>query len=132
MDLVIWSVWREMTHTHTHLQSLLKYNRIPLILINWDGQPSRYAQNLDNWIVLLTKATMAVCSEKAFLTYGCFRLHVYLHTNKTFIHNSIYVVDNWGKNWSHNNMQYKYSKETFTWRAKPIQITSVQINGILL
>ena len=45
----------------------------------------------------MTKATMAVCSGKAFLTYGCFRLHVYLHTNKTFICNSLYVVDKWGK-----------------------------------
>ena len=36
-----------------------------------------------------------------FSTNGCFRLHIYLHTNKTLIHNSIYVFDNWGKNLSH-------------------------------
>ena len=29
-------------------------------------------------------------------TNGCFRLHIYLHTNKTLIYNSLYVFDKWG------------------------------------
>jgi hypothetical protein len=32
-----------------------------------------------------------------------FRLHFYLHT-KTFVQNLLYVIDNWGKNLSHNKM----------------------------
>jgi len=28
-------------------------------------------------------------------TYGCFRLHIYLHTTKSLIHNSLYVFGNW-------------------------------------
>ena len=31
-------------------------------------------------------------------TNGCFRLHNYLCTNKTLILNSLYVFDNWAKN----------------------------------
>jgi len=27
---------------------------------------------------------------------GSFRLHIYLPMNKTLIHNSLYVFDNWG------------------------------------
>jgi hypothetical protein len=30
-------------------------------------------------------------------TNACFRLHVYLHTNKKQIHNSLHVFDKWGK-----------------------------------
>jgi len=30
-------------------------------------------------------------------TNGCFRLHIYLRTNKTVIHNSLHVFDKWGK-----------------------------------
>jgi hypothetical protein len=29
------------------------YSRTPLIRINWDGEPSGYAENTDNWIFLL-------------------------------------------------------------------------------
>jgi len=29
-----------------------KYSRTPLIRINWDGDPSGYAENPDNWIFL--------------------------------------------------------------------------------
>jgi hypothetical protein len=32
---------------------------------------------------------------------GCCRLHIYLRTNKTLIHNFLYVFDNWGKHLSH-------------------------------
>jgi len=28
------------------------YSRIPLIQINWDGEPFGYAENPDNWIFL--------------------------------------------------------------------------------
>jgi hypothetical protein len=34
---------------------------------------------------------------KNIYTCGCFRLHVYAHTNKTFIHNSLCVINNWGE-----------------------------------
>jgi len=30
-------------------------------------------------------------------TGGCFGLRIYLLANKTLIHNSLYVFDNWGK-----------------------------------
>ena len=30
-----------------------KYSRTPLIRINWNGEPSGYAENGDNWIFLL-------------------------------------------------------------------------------
>jgi hypothetical protein len=29
-----------------------EYSRTPLIRVNWDGYPSGYADNLDNWIFL--------------------------------------------------------------------------------
>jgi hypothetical protein len=58
--------------------------------------------------------------EKFF--YICFtRIHVYLRTNKTLIHHSLFVSDNLGKNLSHNKMQYNYSKAS-TRRAKPVWI----------
>jgi len=34
---------------------------------------------------------------KKILQNGWYRLHIYLGTNKTLIHNSLYVFDNWGK-----------------------------------
>jgi len=36
------------------------YSRSPHIWINWDGEPSGYAENPDNWIFLWKQATMAV------------------------------------------------------------------------
>jgi hypothetical protein len=33
-----------------------------------------------------------------------FRLHTYLPTNKTLIHNSLHVFDNWEKNVGHKNI----------------------------
>jgi len=33
---------------------------------------------------------------------SCFRLHIYLCMNNTLIHNSLYVFDNWGKNFNNN------------------------------
>jgi hypothetical protein len=32
------------------------------------------------------------------------RIHIYLLTNKTLIHKSLYVFDNWRKNLSHKKM----------------------------
>ena len=37
-------------------------------------------------------------------TKACFRLHIYLRTNKALIHNSLQVFENWGKNLSHKKM----------------------------
>jgi hypothetical protein len=37
-------------------------------------------------------------------TSGCFRLRIYLRTNKTLIHNSLYAFDNWGKHLYHKMM----------------------------
>jgi hypothetical protein len=37
-----------------------------------------------------------------FLQMAVFRLHIYLHTNKTSVHSPLYVFDNWGKSLSHN------------------------------
>jgi len=37
---------------------------------------------------------------KKISTNGCFGLHIYLRTNETSIHNSLYVFDNWRKNLS--------------------------------
>ena len=34
------------------LRVKLIYSRTPLILINWDGEPSGYAENPENWIFL--------------------------------------------------------------------------------
>jgi len=45
---------------------------------------------------------------------SCFRLYIYLGTNKTLIHNSLYAFDNWGKNLSHKTMYYNYRKKMFT------------------
>jgi len=30
-------------------------------------------------------------------TNGCFRLNIYLRTNKTLVLNSLYVIEKWGK-----------------------------------
>ena len=38
---------------------------------------------------------------KKIFTNGCFRLHIYLCTNKTLLHNSLYVFENGGKMLSH-------------------------------
>jgi len=58
-----------------------QYSTTPLIRINWDDEPSGYAENPGNWIFLWQQATMAVWSGKKS-TNGCCRLYVYLRTNK--------------------------------------------------
>jgi hypothetical protein len=42
-----------------------------------------------------------------------FRLHFYLHTKHSYI-NSLYAIDNWMENLSHNKMQDNYSDKMFT------------------
>ena len=56
-------------------------------------------------------------------TNGSFRLHIYLRTNTTLIHNFLYVFDSWGTNLNHKEMQSNYSKKMFTRIAKPFRIT---------
>ena len=65
---------------------------------------------------------------KIIFTNCCFRLHVYLHTNKTLIHNYLCVFEKWGKNLNHKKVQYNYSTKMFTRRAKPIRIIGVPDN----
>ena len=56
-------VFHSCCHTLCHYQLLTredasmqelyhcsKYSRTPLLRINWDGEPSGYAENSDNWI----------------------------------------------------------------------------------
>jgi len=50
------------------------------------------------------------------------RVHIYLRTNNTLIHKSLYVFDHWGENLSHKKIQYNYSKQICTGRAKPLRI----------
>jgi hypothetical protein len=42
------------------LPAFFTYSRTPTIRINWDSDPSRYAENPDNWIFLEQWATLAV------------------------------------------------------------------------
>ena len=41
----------------------VKYSRTELIRINWDGKPSGYAENTDNWIFLWKYSKFAVWSS---------------------------------------------------------------------
>ena len=50
-------------------------------------------------------------------------LHIYLRTNTTLIHNSLYVFDDCGGgDLSRKYMQCNYSKKMFTERVKPFRI----------
>jgi hypothetical protein len=73
------------------------YSRTPLIRINWDGEPSGYAENPDNWTFFKNKLHWQFEVEK-LQTDGCLRLHIYLQTNKTLKHKSLCAFENWGKN----------------------------------
>ena len=73
------------------------YSRTPLIRINWDGEPSGYAKKsgyLD--FSLKIDYISSLKRKKKVSTNGCFTLHIYLCTNKTITHNSLYVFDKWG------------------------------------
>jgi len=65
-------------------------------------------------------------------TNDCFRLHIYLRTNKTLVRNSLYVFDKWGTILSNCKTLYSYSNKMLTGRAKSIRITSGRITGVLL
>jgi len=41
-----------VTHLWYNTLIISLYSRTPLIRINWDGKPSGYAENTDNWIYL--------------------------------------------------------------------------------
>jgi hypothetical protein len=38
-------------YSHIHIEKF-KYHTTPIIRINWDHDPSKHAQNSDNWIFL--------------------------------------------------------------------------------
>ena len=80
---------------------LTKYSRTPLIRFNWDGESSGYAENPNNWIFSLKIGYIGSLKWGKKCTNGCFRIHIYLRTNKILIHNSLYVFDKWGKMLSH-------------------------------
>jgi len=55
------------------------YGRTPLIRINWDGEPSGYAENPDNWIFSLKMGDIGS------LKFGCYYLR-YVPASKPFYH----------------------------------------------
>jgi hypothetical protein len=73
------------------------YSRTPLIRINWDDEPSGYAEKPDNWIVLWQKATLAVWSEKKFYKQ-LFKATYLLTYKENIMRNSLYLLDNCGRN----------------------------------
>ena len=64
----------------------LKYSGNPLIRINWDDGPSGIGFFFESRLQWQFEA-------EEISTNGCFRLHIYLHTNKILIRNSLYVFD---------------------------------------
>jgi len=69
--LVWYMVWRRfwellvtLSASETYGIFLAEYSKTPLIRIIWDGEPSRYAENPDNWIFL--------CIDS--LKFGCYYL----------------------------------------------------------
>ena len=82
---------------------LLKYIITPLIRIKWDDELSGYAENPDNCFLFENRLHWQF-EGGGGSTNGCFRLHIYLRKNKTLLHNSLYVVDNWGKHLSYKEM----------------------------
>jgi len=55
------------------------YSRSTFIRINWDGQPSEYAENADNWNFLLKIIYIGS------LQFGCYYLQ-YVPASKPFDH----------------------------------------------
>jgi len=58
------------------------YSRTPLIRINWDGEPSGYAENPDNWIFFESTLHRQLDGGKISTNSGC-GLHIHLRTNNT-------------------------------------------------
>jgi len=55
------------------------HSRTPLIRVNWDGKPSGYAENPDNWIFYLN-----MCYIDS-MEFGCYYLH-YVPVSELFYH----------------------------------------------
>ena len=58
----------------------------------------------NNWIFLRKKGYIGNLKWQNISINGCSRLNIYLRKNKTLLHNSLYVVDNWGKHLSYKEM----------------------------
>jgi hypothetical protein len=80
-------------------------------------------KNLDNWIFPppLENRLHWQSEVEKFATNGCFMLH-FIYVQIKHKYTIPYIFDKWGKNLSHNEMYYNYSKKMFTGRAKPIRI----------
>jgi hypothetical protein len=92
------------------------------VLIGTTSQPDKQKIRIIEFFFENSLVTLAVWSGKNCSTNRCFRLHIYLRTNKILIHNSLFVLDKRAENLSHKNTQYNCSKKVFTGRTKPIQI----------
>jgi hypothetical protein len=55
---------------------MIMYSRTPPIRINWDGEPSEYPENPDNWIFLWKYATLEVQSSAATIYSMYLRLNL--------------------------------------------------------
>ena len=87
--------WLEYSHTcPTPSTVQFHLSRLIGMAIHLDEQKIRiigfFFENRLHWQFELEKI-----SSNSYL-----RLHIYLCTNNTFIHNSLYVFDNWRKNFS--------------------------------
>jgi len=49
-----------VTPIKNKLICVLNYSRTPLIRMNWDDEPFRYAENPDKWIFLCKYANLAI------------------------------------------------------------------------
>ena len=68
---------------HSEMWEVSHCSRTPLIRIKLDDEPSWYEESPDNRMFLWKQATLAGWSGKQISTNGCFRLPIYLRTNKT-------------------------------------------------
>jgi len=95
-DTILWT-WCSSSTFKCTFYLLFICSRTPHIRINWDGEPSGYAENPDNWIFLWKYVTLAVWSGKKKF-YKMAVLGYVLHTNKTLIHNPflffIFIINN--------------------------------------
>ena len=97
------------------MRRAIRISRTSLIRISWYGEPSGWAENPDNWIVLWKQATLAPWSGKIFLQTAVVRLNIYIQIKK-LIHSSLNIFSNLGLgggggNFPQKNTQYNYSKK---------------------
>jgi hypothetical protein len=95
--LLIWTIVKTSASYGPVLhyyEQILKYSRTPLIWINWDGESSRYAENLHNWIFLWKQATLPVPSSS--VTIYCMYLHLNLSTTSDL---KFLKIITWSSNW---------------------------------